>query len=101
MTLAALSATLAFCFVGGLLAMFAQIVTTGLIMAYAIVGFAVLHTLTLAVKSRGIWLTCTYVVVATFTWPILAMMALGIADAVFGLRKSYLQRTRPPPLPVS
>jgi hypothetical protein len=101
MTLAVLSATLAFCFVGGLLAMFAQIVTTGLIMAYAIVGFAVLHTLTLAVKSRGIWLTCTYVVVATFTWPILAMMALGIADAVFGLRKSYLQRTRPPPLPAS
>ena len=101
MTLAAFSAALAFCFVGGLLAIFAQIITTGLIVAYAIIGFAVLHTLTLAVKSRGIWLTCTYVVTATFTWPILAMMALGVADAVFGLRKSYLQRTRPPPLPAS
>ena len=101
MTLAALSAAMAFCFVGGLLAIFAQIVTTALMMAYAIIGFAVLHTLTLAMKSRGIWLICTYVVVAMFTWPLLAMMALGIADAIFRLRQSYLQRTRPPPLPAS
>jgi len=101
MTLAALSAALAFCFVGGLLAIFAQIVTTGLMMAYAIIGFAVLHTLTLAVKSRGIWLTCTYFVATIFTWPLLAMMALGLADAIFGLRQSYLRRTRPPPLPAS
>jgi hypothetical protein len=101
MTLAALSAAMAFCFVGGLFAIFAQIVTTALMMAYAIIGFAVLHTLTLAMKSRGIWLTCTYVVVAMFTWPLLAMMALGIADAIFRLRQSYLLRTRPPPLPAS
>ena len=101
MTLAALSAAIAFCFVGGLLAMFAQIVATGLMMAYTIIGFAVLHTLTLAVKSRGIWLTCTYFVATIFTWPLLAMMVLGIVDAIFGLRQSYLRRTRPPPLPAS
>jgi hypothetical protein len=101
MTLAVFSAAIAFCFVGGLLAILAQIITTSLVMAYALTGFAVLHTLTLSVKSRGFWLIWTYVIVAIFTWPLLAMMALGIADAIFGLRQSYLQRTRPPPLPAS
>ena len=44
MTLAALCVAIAFCFAGGLLALLAQIVTTALIMAYALTGFAVLHT---------------------------------------------------------
>jgi hypothetical protein len=101
MTLAALSAAIGLCFVGGLLALLAQIVTTALVMAYALTGFAVLHTLTLSMKARGLWLTCTYVMVVMFTWPVLAMTALGIADVIFGLRQSYLQRRKPPPLPAS
>jgi hypothetical protein len=100
MTLVVLSVVLAFCFVGGLLAMFAQIVATALMMAYALTGFAVLHTLTLALKSRVIWLCCAYAVVVTFGWPVLAMIALGLADAIFGIRQRYL-RGRPPPLPAS
>jgi hypothetical protein len=100
MTLAALCVAIAFCFAGGLLAIMAQIVTATLMMAYALVGFAVLHTLTLALKSRAVWLGCTYAVVAVFGWPVLAMVALGLADAVFGLRQRYLQG-RPPPLPAS
>src|SRR6202166_5054616 len=100
MTLAALCVAIALCFTGGLLAILAQIVTATLMMAYALVGFAVLHTLTLALKSRAVWLGCTYVVVAVFGWPVLAMLALGLADAVFGLRQRYLQG-RPPPLPAS
>jgi predicted membrane protein DUF2232 len=98
MTLAALSAAIAFCFVGGLLAMLAQTVSAALMMAYAFVGFAVLHTLTLSVKSRGFLLICTYVIVVMFSWPVLAMVVLGLADAIFGLRQRYLQ-SRPPPIP--
>src|SRR5207245_410442 len=45
MTLAALCIALAFCFTGGLLAILAQITTAALMMAYALTGFAVLHTL--------------------------------------------------------
>ena len=84
-----------------MLALLAQIVTTALVMAYALTGFAVLHTLTLSMKGRGLWLTCTYVMVVMFTWPVLAMTALGIADVIFGFRQSYLQRRKPPPLPAS
>ncbi len=100
MTLAALSVAMAFCFIGGLPAMVAQIIASALTMAYALAGFAVLHTLTLALRSRAVWLSCTYAVVAVFGWPVLAMAALGLADAVFGLRQRYL-RTRPPPLPAA
>jgi len=100
MTLVALSVALAFCFIGGLAAMFSQIATTALMMAYGLTGFAVLHTLTLALKSRIFWLCCTYAIVVAFGWPVLAMIALGLADAVFGLRQRYL-RGKPPPLPAS
>jgi hypothetical protein len=98
MTLAALCVAIAFCFTGGLLAILAQIVTASLMMAYALTGFAVLHTLTLASKSRAFWLGSTYAIVVVFGWPVIAMVALGLADAVFGFRERYL-RGKPPPLP--
>ena len=100
MTIAALFAAVACCFSGGLLAILAQVLTAGLSMAYAMTGFAVLHTLTLAMKSRALWLGCVYAVVAGFAWALLAVALLGVADAVFGLRQRYL-RERPPPLPKS
>jgi hypothetical protein len=100
MTLAALCVAIALCFTGGLVAILAQIVTAALMMAYALTGFAVLHTLTLALKSRALWLCCTYALVMVVGWPVLLMAILGLADAVFGFRRRYLQ-SRPPPLPVS
>ena len=100
MTLATLCVAIAFCFAGGLLAILGQIVTAALMMAYAFTGFAVLHTLTLASKNRAIWLCCTYALVMVIGWPILVMVALGLADAIFGFRQRYLQR-RPPPIPAS
>jgi magnesium-transporting ATPase (P-type) len=101
MTLAALSAAIAFSFTSGLFAMLAQTVTAALLMAYALTGFAVLHTLTLGLNGRALWLACTYaVVMLSGGWLIPAMMVLGLADAVFGFRRRFLQR-RPPPLPMS
>jgi hypothetical protein len=101
MTLVALSLALALCFTGGLFAMLGQIASAALMMAYALIGFAVLHTLTLAIKSRALWLSGTYAVVLVFGWPVLAMVGLGLADAVFGFRQRYLQRRAPPPVPSS
>jgi len=98
MTLPLLCVTVALCFTGGLSAIFAKIITSALMMAYACTGFAALHTLTLALKSRAFWLGSTYTVVVLFGWPVLVMVTLGLADAAFGLRQRYL-RSRPPPLP--
>ncbi|MGY8631449.1 hypothetical protein RAD15_03000 [Bradyrhizobium sp. 14AA] len=99
MTLVALCVALAFCFTGGLLAIVAQITTAALMMGYALTGFAVLHTLTLALKSRTFWLGSTYAVVVVFGWPVIAMVILGLADAVFGFRERFLRTRQPPPLP--
>lgn len=99
MTLVALCVALAFCFTGGLLAIAAQITAAALMMGYALTGFAVLHTLTLAMKSRTFWLGSTYAVVVVFGWPVIAMVILGLADAMFGFRERFLRSRQPPPLP--
>jgi hypothetical protein len=98
MALVATTVALALCFTGGLSGILAQIVTASLMMTYALVGFAVLHTITLAMKSRALWLSCVYAVVLVFLWPVIAMIGIGIADALFGFRQRYLQRRTPPPL---
>ena len=99
-TLAAMAAAIALCFAGGLIALAAQTLVAALTMAYALTGFAVLHTVTMALRSRAIWLSCTYMIVLVFSWPLLLMAALGLADAMFGLRQRYW-RSRPPPLPAA
>lgn len=99
MTLVALCIALAFSFTSGLLAIAAQIAAAALMMGYAMTGFAVLHTLTLALKSRTFWLGSFYVVVVVFGWPLIAVVILGLADAVFGFRERFLRSRQPPPLP--
>jgi hypothetical protein len=95
MTLAALSVAVAFCFTDGLPAILAQIVAAVLMMAYTLIGLAVLHTLTLTSKSRVLWLGFTYTIMVAFSWSLLGMAALGLADSLFGFRQRYLQG-RPP-----
>ena len=99
MTLVALLVAVGLSFGGGLVAMAAVIAAAALLMTYALTGFAVLHTLTLALRSRPLWLGSVYLVVVLFLWPVLAMVALGLADAAFGLRCRFGPR-QPPPLPV-
>ena len=100
MTMVALCVALAFSFSGGLLALVAQVASSALLMAYALTGFAVLHTLTLSSPGRTVWLGVTYVIMLALIWPVIVMVVLGLADAMFGFRERYL-RSRPPPLPVS
>lgn len=95
MTLVALPVALAFISVGGLPAMMAQIIAAALLMAYAITGLATLHTLTRGRAHRPMWLSMVYATVTIFGWPILGLIALGLADAFFGLRKPA-----PPPATV-
>jgi hypothetical protein len=100
MTLVVLCVAIALCFTGGLLAVFAKVVTGALLTAYALTGLAVLHTLTLASSNRVIWLVLSYAVTIVLIWPLLIMAVLGLADSVFGFRERFM-RTRPPPLPAA
>jgi hypothetical protein len=96
MTLVVLCLTIAIAFTGGLLGIFSQIASSTLLMAYALTGFAALHTLTLGMKSRPMLLGLTYAMVMVLGWPILTMVGLGIADAFFGFRQRFLARRLPP-----
>lgn len=100
MTLAGLCTAMAFAFTGGLLAIASTAVAVTLLMGYAFTGFAALHTLTLALKNRAVWLGVAYTVVVVFVWPIAAVIILGLVDAMFGLRRRFRQG-RPPPLPTT
>src|ERR1700730_4875924 len=82
--LAALCVAAACKLAGGLLAILAEIITSALMLAYGFAGFAVLHTLTLASKSRALWLGSAYAAVVFFVWPVIGVVVLGLADAVFG-----------------
>ena len=101
MVLGALLVAVLLCFTGGLAAMAAQIVTAALLMAYAITGFAVLHTVTQAFSGRAFVLGAAYAGTLFIGWPLIGMIGLGLADAVLGIRQAYWNRRGPPPLPSS
>ncbi len=95
MTIAALVIAIALCFVGGLVGMFAQIASSALMIAYAMTGFAVLHTLTQAFSGRTLVLSAVYAATLFIGWPLIGMISLGLADAIFGIRQNYLNRRGP------
>lgn len=99
--LIALLIAVVLCFVGGLPAMLAQIVSSALLMAYAVTGFAVLHTVTQTLSSRSFVLGAAYAATLFIGWPLLGMIGLGLADAVFGIRQAYWARRGPPPMPTT
>lgn len=101
MMLVALLVAVALCFVGGLLAMLAQIASSAMLMAYAITGFAVLHTVTQTFSGRSFVLGAAYAGTLFIGWPLLGMISLGLADAVFGIRQAYWTRRGPPPMPTT
>ena len=101
MTLVALCVALAFSFFSGMTGILAVVVTTVLMMAYALVGFAVLHTITRDLANRAFWLASAYVIVFMFSVSLILLTVLGLADALFGVRERFLRNRQPPPLPTS
>ena len=83
-------------FVGGLVGYFATIASAALIVAYGILGLAVLHAVTRGIKHRGLAIGATYVAILIFGWPVLGLCLLGIADQLFNLRGRVAQRRGPP-----
>lgn len=101
-TLAALAVTMAVSFAGGLIGVVAGLVSASLMMAFGILGFAVLHAVTRGVASRPFLLGGVYASVAVFGWPILALCLIGVAETAFDLRARVARKRGrtgdPPPL---
>ncbi|WP_426609290.1 DUF2232 domain-containing protein [Bradyrhizobium sp. McL0616] len=101
MTLVALCVALAFSFSSGIGGILAVVVTTVLMMAYALIGLAVLHIITRDLNNRAFWLAAAYAIIFMFSVSLVLLTALGLADAVFGFRERFLRNRQPPPLPTS
>jgi hypothetical protein len=90
--IAALAVAMAVSFAGGLIGVVGAVLSASLMMAYGILGFAVLHAITRDIKTRSFVLGGVYASVAVFGWPILALCLLGIAEAAFDLRARAARR---------
>ena len=91
-----LAAAIAGSFLPDLPGLLLGVFAASLFMAYAIMGFAVLHAITRGMASRAIALTGAYVAVIVIGWPILAVSMLGLAETAFNIRARFAARGGPP-----
>jgi hypothetical protein len=92
-----LAAALVISFLSGMPGFVAAIAVSVLAVAYAIVGFSVLHAITRSAGTRTWILAGAWLSVLLFGWPLLFVALLGIADSIFDLRGR--QAAKKPPHP--
>ena len=80
-------------FFGGMLGILAGVLLAGLLMAYGVLGFAVLHAITQGLSARGLVLGGVYAAVLLIGWPVLALCLLGLIETAIDLR-ARIARTR-------
>jgi hypothetical protein len=94
-----LAAALAVSFMTGMPGFVAAIMVAVLSVAYAIVGFSVLHAISRNVGARTWLLAGAWVSVILLGWPLLFVALLGIADSIFDLRGKVAAKKPPfPPI---
>lgn len=94
---ALLAVAIAGTFLPGIGGTVASILAASLSMAYGILGFAVLHSITRAAKARALLLGTAYAAVLVFGWPVLLVAMLGLADTIFNFRGRRVGHQPPAP----
>ena len=94
--MAVLALSVACSFVDGLLGIVAGIASAALLLAYGVLGFAVLHAITLGLQIRPFLLGLAYAAVFLIGWPMLALCLLGLIDTAFDLRGRVASKRGPP-----
>jgi hypothetical protein len=87
-------------FVPDLIGIVSVILGASLFIAYALLGLAVLHAITVGLNGRTLMLAGAYVTIGMFGWPLLMMALLGLAETVFALRGRIARKRGPPAAPV-
>jgi hypothetical protein len=93
-----LAGALAGSFLPDLVGALSGALAASLLMAFAILGFAVLHAITRGLSSRPIVLAGTYAATFVVGWPVLLMSILGLADTVLDIRGRVARKRGPPTL---
>jgi len=91
-----LAAALAGAFLPGLLGIISDAFAAALTVAFAALGFAVLHVMTRGSGGRPLVLGGVYTAVIIFGWPAIILALLGLVDTAIDLR-GRTTRTRGPP----
>ena len=86
-------------FVMGLIGLASGVFAASLLLAYALLGFAVVHVLTARFAGRSFMLSGLYFTVGLFGWPIVLMSLLGLLETIAALRARSVARRPPPPTP--
>jgi hypothetical protein len=84
-------------FFGGMLGIVAGVFAAALLMAYGVLGFAVLHAITQGLNTRGFLLGGVYAAVLVLGWPVLALCLLGLIETAIDLRARIARSRGPPP----
>ncbi|MBX9774599.1 MAG: DUF2232 domain-containing protein [Xanthobacteraceae bacterium] len=95
-----LAAAIAGSFLPDMPGVLAGVLAASLFMAYALMGLAVLHAITLQMGGGRIAvLIIAYFTIIIFGWPILAMSLLGLAETAFNIRARFATPAAGPPAP--
>src|SRR5256714_14167298 len=86
-------------FLPDLIGLASGVFAASLLLAYALLGFAVVHVLTARFAGRSFMLSGLYFTVGLFGWPIVLMSLLGLLETVASLRARVAARRPPPPTP--
>jgi Predicted membrane protein (DUF2232) len=83
---------------GGFIGILSSVFAASLAAVYAVLGFAVLHTITRGMNTRGFALACVYCAVAVVTPALVIIALLGLADTAFDIRGRMAAKGGPPTL---
>ena len=92
-------AALAASFLPGMVGTAGLVLATAMLVAFAVLGLAVLHTVTRGVNARMLLLGSVYASVIVMLWPALFLILLGLADTALDIRGRVAGRRGPPTAP--
>jgi len=93
-----LAAAIAGSFLPDLFGILSGAFAASLLMAFAMLGLAVLHAITRGSSSRAVVLAAVYAATIVLGWPLLALSLLGLAEAAFNIRNRVARKRGPPAL---
>src|SRR5258708_5301427 len=79
----------------------AGVFAASLLMAFAILGFAVVHAIRGGMRARIVMLAGLYAAAMVLGWPVLAMAVVGLAEAILNIRSRVARKRGPPSLRAS
>jgi hypothetical protein len=85
-------------FVPDIIGVLSGLFTASLLLAYALLGLAVMHAITAGVAGRGLVLAGLYLTILVLVWPLVLMSFLGLIETMASLRARFAAR-RPPSSP--